>query len=89
MLKDPFSLIPDVGASVTAMRAACEALAQRLRDAGRQRDEAEMVLRRIVYPRRRGLELIRDHEVGRLCVFCVTCIGDVTCHKCHSHGTIV
>lgn len=63
MPKDPFSLIPDLGASATSMLAACEALAQRLREAERQRDEAEMVLRRIVYRRRKGLELIQDSEV--------------------------
>ena len=66
MLKDPFSLIPDVGASATSLRAACESLAQRLREAEHQRDEAEMVLRRIVYRRRKGLELIRDAEVAAI-----------------------
>lgn len=49
MPKDPFSLIPDIGASASSLRAACETLAQRPRDAGRQRDEAVTVLRRIVY----------------------------------------
>lgn len=66
MLKDPFSLIPDVGAGVITLHAACKALAERLRGAERQRDEAEMALRRIVYRHRKGLELIRDPEVAAL-----------------------
>jgi hypothetical protein len=66
MLKDPFSLIPDEGADVATLRAACQALAQRLRDAEHQRDEAEMALRRIVYRHRKGLELIRGPEVAAL-----------------------
>ena len=47
--KGPVQPHPGHRASASSLRAACETLAQRLRDAGRQRDEAVTVLRRIVY----------------------------------------
>lgn len=63
LLNDPASLIPEPGATATQLRAAAEKLAARCRVAELQRADAEMVLRRIVYRRRRGQELIRDTEV--------------------------
>lgn len=63
MLNDPVSLIPGPGATAAELRAAAEILAAWCRAAELQRSDAEMALRRIVYRRRRGLELIRDAEV--------------------------
>jgi hypothetical protein len=71
MLNDPFSLFPLAGATEASLRAACEALAVRLRNAERERDEAEMVLRRIVYRRRKGLELVGDAEFDSISAIAV------------------